>query len=72
MSIYKPGFYEKNGVRREALSPSAAVALVFEGFKPVRDESEAPAPSTAPPAPLTSTAATPATIFGDDADDDEE
>lgn len=34
MSDYHIGFYEKAGVRREAKSQSAAVALVFEGFRP--------------------------------------
>lgn len=37
---YKPGFYVKDGVRRQAFRASDAVALVFDGFRPV--DTEAP------------------------------
>lgn len=48
MSEYKPGVYAKDGVERVARTASAAVALVFEGFKlkpeaPVEESVEAPA-----------------------------
>lgn len=38
MSEYKPGTYEKNGRIRVALSAREAVALAFEGYKPVAEQ----------------------------------
>lgn len=54
-NTYAPGVYVKGDVERVANSASAAVALVFDGFKPqaaeVKETVSEPVAVPAPPAP---------------------
>jgi hypothetical protein len=49
MSQNQPGVYAKGDQRKEASSPAEAVALKFQGFKLVEDESPAEQPEDVQP-----------------------
>lgn len=75
MSRYEPGFYVKGDVRRQAHTPSQAVALVANGFtleNTDTTEASAPAPTVSDTAPVPDVP-TPASLFGghDESQEDE-
>ena len=71
MSTFKPGFYTKGDVRRQAHTASQAVALVADGFSletTDTTEASAPAPTVSDTAPVLDD---PTSLFLDDEEDDE-